>query len=174
MNSDSLSLLADSIPSPVTSEVLRQASIKILSMAGLYEHALSDWEIVVNSRPKSRRGLCNYGKKTIEVSGFVAKAGARYAIRTLAHEMAHALIDDRLPSHGREWSRMARKLGHPGTRLDPYKIPPEFSPTPTVVCTSRSCSASFSIGPIQAKRFSSGRVNYVCPDCRSPIQLVKN
>lgn len=63
---------------------------------------------------KRRAGLCDYTRKRISVSRYLA---ARYDDdtnhQTLLHEVAHALAGP-AAGHGPEWKRVARSLGYVG------------------------------------------------------------
>lgn len=63
---------------------------------------------------KRRAGLCDYARKRISVSRYLA---ARYDDdtnhQTLLHEVAHALAGS-AAGHGRAWQQTARRLGYVG------------------------------------------------------------
>ena len=63
---------------------------------------------------KRRAGLCDYTRKRISVSRYLA---ARYDDdtnhQTLLHEVAHALAGSRA-GHGPRWKAVARELGYVG------------------------------------------------------------
>lgn len=63
---------------------------------------------------KRRAGLCDYGRRRISVSRYLA---ARYDDetnhQTLLHEVAHAMAGP-TAGHGPRWRRVARELGYVG------------------------------------------------------------
>ncbi|MCX6500858.1 MAG: SprT-like domain-containing protein [Microbacterium sp.] len=63
---------------------------------------------------KRRAGLCDFGRKRISVSRYLA---ARYDDdenhQTLLHEVAHALAGS-TAGHGPAWKRIAREIGYVG------------------------------------------------------------
>lgn len=87
---------------------------------------LEDWHVKVNTRAKSRYGLCSYKRKTIEVTneyyvnkrnGDVIESEKEDHANTLLHETAHVFTRllcgtaPRIKSHGVEWKRIMRALG---------------------------------------------------------------
>lgn len=77
---------------------------------------------------KRRAGLCNYTKREISVSRYLA---AKYEDddihQILLHEVAHALAGERA-AHGPTWKRIARELGYVGGTTHNGEIAHERAP----------------------------------------------
>lgn len=77
---------------------------------------------------KTRAGLCDYTRKRISVSRYLA---ARYEDdeihQVLLHEVAHAMAGTRA-GHGPKWRAVAKELGYEGKRLHDGQIANEFAP----------------------------------------------
>lgn len=77
---------------------------------------------------KTRAGLCNYDRRRITVSRYLA---ARYADdeihQVLLHEVAHALAGPRA-GHGPRWRRVATDLGYRGSRLHSGETAADLAP----------------------------------------------
>lgn len=88
-------------------DVRRQAE------ALMAEHLDGSWTFAFDNA-KRRAGACDYTRKRITVSRYLA---ARYDDetnrQTLLHEIAHALAGARA-AHGPAWKRTARALGYTG------------------------------------------------------------
>ena len=89
------------------------------------------WKLAFNRR-KRALGLCNYTKKTIELSVYFIK-NATYAqvVETVKHELAHALTPG--DGHGRAWKAVYMGMGGNGQRLakqedgyKPMKVKPKW------------------------------------------------
>ena len=77
---------------------------------------------------KTRAGLCNYTRKRITVSRYLAEKFEDDAIhQTLLHEVAHAMAGPRA-GHGPKWKAVANELGYEGGRLHDGPIADEFAP----------------------------------------------
>jgi len=77
---------------------------------------------------KTRAGLCNYTRKRITVSRYLAERFEDDEIhQVLLHEVAHALAGAGA-GHGAEWKRVARELGYVGKRTHDGEIATEFAP----------------------------------------------
>lgn len=77
---------------------------------------------------KTRAGLCNYTKKRITVSRYLAARFDDDEIhQVLLHEVAHALAGPKA-GHGAEWKRIARGLGYVGKRTHDGQTATEFAP----------------------------------------------
>lgn len=76
-------------------------------------HLDAEWTFDFDNA-KRRAGLCDYTRKRISVSRYLA---ARYDDdtnhQTLLHEVAHALAGSKA-GHGTAWKRVARDLGYVG------------------------------------------------------------
>jgi hypothetical protein len=77
---------------------------------------------------KRRAGLCDYTRKRISVSRYLA---TRYDDetnhQTLLHEVAHALAGP-AAGHGRAWKRTARELGYVGGTTHDGETATELAP----------------------------------------------
>ena len=77
---------------------------------------------------KRRAGLCDYARRRISVSRYLA---ARYDDetnhQTLLHEVAHALAGP-AAGHGPEWKRVARDLGYRGGTTHNGETATELAP----------------------------------------------
>ncbi len=77
---------------------------------------------------KTRAGLCNYTKKRITVSRYLA---SRYddddIHQVLLHEVAHAIAGTKA-GHGATWKAAAKDLGYVGKRLHDGPIADELAP----------------------------------------------
>ena len=77
---------------------------------------------------KRRAGLCDYGRKRISLSRYLA---ARYDDetnhQTLLHEVAHAMAGP-AAGHGAAWKRVARELGYVGGTTHRGETATELAP----------------------------------------------
>ena len=91
----------------------------------LIEHWLSPhWQFRWD-RAKTRLGLCDYQKKTIQLSKPLAASQDEQQIRdTLLHEIAHALAGPRA-GHGKKWQAIAQKIGATPQRCAEISADPE-------------------------------------------------
>lgn len=63
-------------------------------------------------RAKTRAGICSPRQKLIGMSEIViAINDEAFALDTILHEIAHALVPVNVKAHGVEWKEMAAKLG---------------------------------------------------------------
>jgi predicted SprT family Zn-dependent metalloprotease len=77
---------------------------------------------------KTRAGLCDYGRRRITVSRYLAaKFGDDEIHQVLLHEVAHALAGPKA-GHGPRWKATARELGYEGSRLHSGEIASELAP----------------------------------------------
>ena len=87
----------------------------------------AEWSFGFDSA-KTRAGLCNYSRKRISVSRYLA---ARYdddeIHQILLHEIAHALAGPGA-GHGPKWKAIARDLGYDGKRTHDGAIADELAP----------------------------------------------
>lgn len=137
--------------------------------------SLQGWTFAIDDAG-SRLGHCRYGPRQIGISRFLFDSNNRAQIvRTLAHEMAHAMVRIHHGAgprpHGHEWKSFARMLGHPGTRIDGTDSESVHSALIRVgnrtpgFCSR--CGGTTSFGPRQVKRY----YNYASSCCRAPIWL---
>ena len=87
--------------------------VRVWADALIQTHLDPSWSFGFDNA-KRRAGLCDYSKKRISVSRYLA---ARYDDdenhQTLLHEVAHALAGPGA-GHGAAWKRVARELGYDG------------------------------------------------------------
>lgn len=77
---------------------------------------------------KTRAGLCNYSRKRITVSRYLASRYEDDEIhQVLLHEVAHAIAGARA-GHGARWKSTAADLGYEGKRLHDGAIADELAP----------------------------------------------
>lgn len=77
---------------------------------------------------KARAGLCNYDRRRISVSRYLASRYTDEEIhQVLLHEVAHALAGSRA-GHGPRWRRIATDLGYRGSRLHSGEIAADLAP----------------------------------------------
>lgn len=77
---------------------------------------------------KKRAGLCNFSKKHITVSRYLASRYADDEVhQILLHELAHALVGPRA-GHGPRWKKLANDLGYDGKRTHDGEIANELAP----------------------------------------------
>lgn len=88
-------------------------------------HGLQDWDIRIGSA-RNMAGMCNYSRKQITMSLFLANARSREnTVDTILHEIAHALTP-KDGGHGKEWKAMASAIGaDPSRCFDSQEIDPE-------------------------------------------------
>lgn len=76
---------------------------------------------------KTRAGSCDYQKREITVSKYLAtRFGDDEIHQVLLHEVAHALAGKR-SAHGPKWLRIARDLGYDGNRTHNGPVESEFA-----------------------------------------------
>lgn len=77
----------------------------------MQQHGLisSGWTFKLNNRARSL-GICNYRKKTIELSKFFLHESDEQVRDTCLHEISHALVGPRA-GHGFVWQMKAREIG---------------------------------------------------------------
>lgn len=74
--------------------------------------------VVWNTRMRTTAGVADYRKKTIFLNPKIQEVAPDEVQRTLRHELAHFLADERsgrrrIEPHGREWQQACRDLGIP-------------------------------------------------------------
>ncbi|GAB2518126.1 hypothetical protein GCM10027064_14750 [Microbacterium petrolearium] len=101
--------------------------VKVWADALIRLHLDASWTFAFDNA-KRRAGLCDYARKRISVSRYLA---ARYDDdtnhQTLLHEVAHALAGP-AAGHGREWKRIARGLGYVGGTTHDGETATELAP----------------------------------------------
>lgn len=88
-------------------------------------HNLQYWDIRIGNA-RTTAGLCNYSKKQITISLFLANARDKnHTEDTILHEIAHALAGHEA-GHGQEWKDICRQIGaRPERCFSVSEIPPE-------------------------------------------------
>lgn len=90
-------------------------------------HLDATWSFGFDSA-KTRAGLCDYTKKRITVSRYLAGRYEDDEIhQILLHEVAHALAGKRA-GHGPRWKAIAHDLGYEGKRTHDGAIADELAP----------------------------------------------
>jgi hypothetical protein len=101
--------------------------VRLWAEALITAHLDDTWSFGFDNA-KRRAGLCDYTRKRISVSRYLA---ARYDDddnhQTLLHEVAHAIAG---PSagHGAQWKRIARELGYVGGTTHHGETATELAP----------------------------------------------
>ncbi len=96
---------------------------------------LPEWSFRFD-RSKVRFGKCNYAKKEISLSRYLAALNSEAEVRdTILHEIAHALAP-RGAGHGPKWRRLALVIGCNGMRCYGDEV---VRPAPKYVGTCPSC-----------------------------------
>lgn len=89
-------------------------------------HLDASWSFAFDTA-KTRAGLCDYTKRRISVSRYLAERYADDEIhQVLLHEVAHAIAGPRA-AHGPRWKRTASELGYDGRRTHDGEIATEFA-----------------------------------------------
>ena len=77
---------------------------------------------------KTRVGLCNFSRKRISVSRYLATRDEDDDVhKTLLHVVAHALAGPRA-AHGPRWRAIAQEIAYDGIRTHDGEIATEFAP----------------------------------------------
>lgn len=103
------------------------AKVRVWAEALISLHLDETWSFGFDNA-KKRAGLCNFSRRRITVSRYLA---ARYGDdeihQILLHEVAHALAGPGA-AHGPTWKRTARELGYVGSRLHNGRVADELAP----------------------------------------------
>ncbi|MEL5992499.1 SprT-like domain-containing protein [Microbacterium phosphatis] len=101
--------------------------VRVWAQALISLHLDDSWTFAFDNA-KRRAGLCDYTRKRISVSRYLA---ARYDDdtnhQTLLHEVAHALAGP-AAAHGPAWKRVARDLGYVGGTTHHGETATELAP----------------------------------------------
>ncbi|WP_193598018.1 SprT-like domain-containing protein [Microbacterium sp. YJN-G] len=101
--------------------------VRVWAQALIAMHLDESWTFDFD-HAKRRAGLCDYRRKRITVSRYLA---ARFdddeVHQTLLHEVAHA-IAGHAAAHGPEWRRVARELGYVGGTTHHGETATELAP----------------------------------------------
>lgn len=130
-----------------------QRKVTALANEGIRLHNLHGWTFRFNTN-KSRRGVCKYRTRRIEVSVHMLKLGVSETLKVVAHELAHAIVG---ASHGHNhvWRHKAIELGDDGHRCGE-----SMDVAPTVIGTCPNPDCTFTV-----KRFRRN-TRGMCPRCR--------
>lgn len=91
-----------------------QRHMAVYAREMLDREGLRDWRFKFNTN-KSRRGVCKYNKRMVEVSVYVTLEGEDAVKEVIAHEIAHAVVGGR-HNHDYVWRQKAISLGADGNR----------------------------------------------------------
>lgn len=96
----------------------------VLIKEGLYK----TWKIEYNTRLRTVFGRCKTRDKVIQLNPYLVEANIKeHVVDTILHEIAHALTPKEMKPHGRDWKRVARRLGASTTRCyDKSVVVPEW------------------------------------------------
>lgn len=101
--------------------------VRVWADALIAAHLDPSWSFAFDNA-KRRAGLCDYSRKRISVSRYLA---ARHDDdenhQTLLHEVAHALAGP-AAGHGVQWKRIARELGYVGGTTHRGETATELAP----------------------------------------------
>jgi predicted SprT family Zn-dependent metalloprotease len=94
---------------------------RALTLELMEKWKLHGWHFAFNHRARAC-GLCNYTKKTVELSGpYVDLNDESEVLDTIKHEIAHALSGAKA-GHGRVWRNWAKLVGANAERLAPKTV----------------------------------------------------
>lgn len=135
---------------PKASELLAESRALLVSAGApsLADRVAVRW----NARMKSTAGMAYWTKSLVTLNPRLAQFGAAEIDRTLRHELAHLLAQERvgkrrIPPHGAEWKKACRDLGlHDEKRTHDLPLP---------------------------RRTAVRRYLYKCPACGSELARVK-
>lgn len=93
---------------------MTELQAKNLAEELMAKHLPKRWTYKTNNRTSSL-GLCHHYDNRIEISTYTIKAGKDVFVKTLMHEIAHALDWERHKEagHGPTWRNIMRELGQP-------------------------------------------------------------
>lgn len=95
--------------------------------AELIDKYLDDSWSFTFDRAKTRAGKCNFSKREISVSRYLAEKHSDEQVRqTLLHEVAHAKVGPH-EGHGAGWQSYAEQIGYVGGRTHAADIADEFA-----------------------------------------------
>jgi predicted SprT family Zn-dependent metalloprotease len=101
-----------------------QRMVHTMATEEIRRHGLAGWTFRFN-RNKSRRGVCRYRSKSIEVSVHMLPHGLKETLQVVAHELAHAIVGYQ-HGHDAVWRRKAMELGDDGKRCGVMHAPKTF------------------------------------------------
>lgn len=101
--------------------------VRVWAQALIAMHLDESWSFDFD-HAKRRAGLCDYRRKRITVSRYLAARFDDDEIhQTLLHEVAHAMAGH-TAAHGPEWKRIARDLGYVGGTTHHGETATELAP----------------------------------------------
>ena len=101
--------------------------VRVWAQALIDMHLDDTWSFDFD-HAKRRAGLCDYRRKRITVSRYLAARFEDDEIhQTLLHEVAHA-VAGHTAAHGPEWKRVARDLGYVGGTTHHGETATELAP----------------------------------------------
>lgn len=90
------------------------------------EHLDDSWSFAFD-HAKTRAGKCNFAKREISVSRYLAVKHTDEQVRqTLLHEVAHAKVGVQ-EGHGIGWQQFAAQIGYVGGRTHTAEVADEFA-----------------------------------------------
>jgi predicted SprT family Zn-dependent metalloprotease len=107
----------------IGSPTLRACYARELALDLMADHGLRSWSFAFNRR-KEATGLCDFRRRTIELSIYFVERNPPLEIRdTILHEIAHALVG---PGHGHDeiWKRKCIAIGARPERTGAADMPP--------------------------------------------------
>jgi SprT protein len=101
--------------------------VQVWAEALIRLHLEPDWSFAFDNA-KRRAGQCDYARRRITVSRYLAARFADDEIhQVLLHEVAHALAGHRA-AHGAKWKKIARELGYVGGTTHHGETATELAP----------------------------------------------
>lgn len=101
--------------------------VRVWAEALIYMHLDASWSFNFD-RATQRAGLCNYSRKRITVSRYLAARWSDDEVhQTLLHEVAHAMAGQGA-GHGAAWKRVAREIGYVGGTTHRGETASELAP----------------------------------------------
>lgn len=158
-----LELVFDVPPAaPPEARDLTHRAREILRRAGAHRLA-ARVQVSWRSRLRTTAGLAHYAKALVLLNPRIAAFGAGEIERTLIHELAHLLAQDRagkrrIAPHGREWRLACRDLGLPGEKRCHTLPLPRRTITRRHVYRCPACDT-------EVRRVRPFRVAVACMDC---------
>jgi len=145
----------------MTKKDAKSLAIIIMNEWGLIKKG---WTFGFNKR-KLTIGVCKMSRMRIEISEEYLKIlSPAEIIDTIKHEVAHAMdfLDRGTTDHGPRWKAWAVKVGCKPNRCANVAAPEGKY---KAVCPTHGDVGKFYRRP---------RRNYVCKECRTPLEIVKN
>ena len=103
------------------------ARVRTWAEALIRIHLDAEWTFAFD-HAKTRAGLCNFTRKRISVSRYIAERSSDDDIhQVLLHEVAHAIAGPDA-GHGAAWKRVCAEIGYEGGRTHDGPTPSELAP----------------------------------------------